>query len=193
MNARLLYEIKLVKGTFRVYSERPDFLVTKLTQIHSNLVLDEEIAEGKEADGILGNSTKPMAVLTADCIPLVLIGANSHAIIHAGWQGLQKKILENTFIKQMKPTHAFIGPHIRVNHYEVQTDFRNNFLNSASSFLEQNNQLFFDLTKEITFQLQTHFTEIIISDCNICTFSDKNFNSYRRNKTTERNWNIYIP
>ena len=191
MESQLLYERKLPSGIFQVYSDRPIFAVKTVKQIHSDLVVDENQA-GCAADGIWGTSDAPIAVLTADCIPLVLIGKNSHAVIHAGWKGLENKILQHALIKEMYPLYAFIGPHIRVSQYEVQKDFKNNFPGS-SSFLEINNQLFFDLTKEVTEQLKKLYPQIEISDCEICTYTNNNFASYRRNKTPARNWNVFIP
>ena len=195
MNSQLLFEQKLSRGKFVVYSSRPSFLVKTVKQIHSDIVLSENEIDEKnnyEADGIIGTSQIPLAVLTADCIPVLLIGKNSHAIIHAGWKGLQTKILNHPFLKEINPSHAFIGPHIRVSQYEVQEEFKKNFP-SSHSFIKINNQLCFDLTKEVTTQLQNNFSHIKIEDCKICTFSDQRFSSFRRNQTPNRNWNIYIP
>ena len=192
MSVQLLFEKQLSRGKFQVYSDQPSFFTITVKQTHSDIVLQETEASQKEADGIIGNSNKPLGVLTADCIPIVLIGSHEHAIIHAGWAGLEKKILANPIVQKMKPTEAFIGPHIRTLNYEVQTDFKKHFPDS-NSFKEYENKLFFNLTNEVTDQLQNFYPKISISDCEICTFSDKNFNSYRRNKTTKRNWNLYLP
>lgn len=193
MESHLLYEKKLTQGMFQVYSERPSFAVKTVKQVHSDIVVPENQANSEaEADGIIGSSDSPLAVLTADCIPIILMGKNSHAVIHAGWKGLQNNILADIQIKSMNPTHAFLGPHIRVSNYEVQTDFKNNFPESHS-FLIDKNQVFFDLTKEVTMQLKSLYPNIEISDCDICTFTNENFASFRRNKTKKRNWNIFIP
>lgn len=193
MESHLLYEKKLALGMFQVYSERPSFAVKIVKQVHSNIVVNENEANMEvEADGLIGSSDSPLAVLTADCIPLVLIGKNSHAVVHAGWKGLHNNILGHQQIKSMNPTYVLLGPHIRVSNYEVQTDFKNNFPGSYS-FLEKKNQLFFDLTKEVITQLKTLYPNIEISDCDICTYANEHFASFRRNKTQNRNWNVFIP
>jgi copper oxidase (laccase) domain-containing protein len=191
MDPHLLYEKKLSSGTFQVYSARPSFDLHTVKQIHSDIVRTEQEA-GLEGDGLIESSHSPIAVLTADCIPLVLIGKTSHAIIHAGWKGLENRILANPLIKEMNPNYAFIGPHIRIDQYEVQADFRQNFSRSTS-FKEIENKIYFDLTKEITGQLENLYPQITIEDCGICTFKNQLFSSFRRNKTPNRNWNIYLP
>jgi YfiH family protein len=191
MESHLLFEKKIIGGTFKVYSHQPSFQVLSLKQIHSDIVRTE-VEAGLEGDGLIGSTNTPLAVLTADCIPLVMIGKNTHAIIHAGWKGLQNNILANPLIKEMKPFYAYIGPHIRSIHYEVQEDLKDNFPRSHS-FLNIDHKVFFDLTKEITQQLKDIYQDIKIEDCQICTFSNQNFSSFRRNKTPNRNWNIYIP
>ena len=193
MESHLLYEKQLTQGMFQVYSACPPFAVKTVKQVHSDIVVPEKEANSEaEADGIIGSSDSPLAVLTADCLPIVLMGKNLHAVIHAGWKGLQNNILGDTQIKAMNPTHAFLGPHIRVHNYEVQTDFKKNFPGSHS-FLADKDQLFFDLTKEVTMQLKTFYPNIEISDCDICTFTNEHFASFRRNKTQKRNWNVFIP
>ncbi len=191
MDSHLLFEKKLPKGTFQVFSEKPFCEVKTIKQIHSDIIKDENDTE-MEGDGIIGNSHSSLGILTADCIPLVLIGKNSHAVIHTGWKGLHLNIFKHTELSKLAPDFAFIGPHIRVSNYEIQADFKNNFPHS-NSFLEKNNQIYFDLTSEVIHQLKSIFPKIEISDCGICTYSDQKFNSYRRDKTTKRNWNIYHP
>jgi copper oxidase (laccase) domain-containing protein len=192
MESRLLFEAKLIRGTFQVYSARPSFTVQAVKQIHSNIIIHESLNKDSEADGIIGSSDANLSILTADCVPIVLIGEKSHAVIHAGWKGIQTLILNHPLIKELSPQFAYIGPHIRVNQYEVQTDFKNNFPQSKC-FIEKDNKLFFDLTAETINQLKTSYPKINISDCGICTFSDHNYSSFRRNKTNNRNWNIYLP
>jgi YfiH family protein len=191
MESYLLFDRKLLRGSFQVYSERPDFAVKTVKQIHSNIVVIENNSL-EEADGIISSTDYPLAILTADCIPLVLIGEKSHAVIHAGWKGLQTKIINHPLIKEMNPIFAFIGPHIRASQYEVQKEFKANFPDSKS-FVEKNGNIFFDLTHEIKSQLLDSYPKIKITDCEIDTLTNESFASFRRNKTTKRNWNIYNP
>lgn len=163
-----------------------------MKQTHSNIVLNEKSCHDLVADGMVGSSNTPMAILTADCLPVLILGEQDHALIHAGWKGLQNEILKNDLIKKIRPVYAFIGPHISVKNYEVQEDFKNNF-NIPGAFVERNGKIFFNLSFVARTQLEAAYPGIKIEISNACTFGDESFNSYRRNKTTERNWNIYIP
>ena len=71
-------------------------------QIHSNkfIYIDEKFKSYKKkfkVDAIITNLKKlPIAVLTADCVPLLLYDKqkNMVAAIHAGWRGAFKGIIE---------------------------------------------------------------------------------------------------
>lgn len=186
-------EIKLPKGKFVVFNKRPNFIYKNVKQIHSNLVVDENLADGIiEADGIASSSKIPLCTFTADCLPLIIEGKHGHAILHAGWKGVRDQILLNKKVKELEPETLLIGPHIHQAQYEVQPDFKANFPNSKA-FKKENGKLYFSLREEIIQQAKTNYPNIKIIDANVCTFLDNRLHSFRRNKTTERNFNIYIP
>lgn len=63
-----------------------------------------------------------LAVRTADCVPLVLLGAESIGVVHAGWRGLALGIIQAT-VAAMGDVHtAHVGPHIRAGCYEFGDD-----------------------------------------------------------------------
>lgn len=192
--ADLVFIKEMPHGKFLVYNHKPDLHLNRVKQVHSAVVVDESDCAPNmpEADAIVGNSSTPMAILTADCLPILLVGKNGHAMVHAGWRGLHNEILKQEKIKSLRPFYAFIGPHISMPAYEVQPDFRNNF-NIAQAFMERNGKLFFSLEVVAKIQLKALNPNILIESSGQCTFFNEKLNSYRRNKTTERNWNIYIP
>jgi len=190
--AILVLEKELPRGRFCVYQSRPEFDFVRVKQTHSAIVLDEKNCNEMEADGMVGNSSIPMAILPADFLPILILGEKEHAFVHAGWRGLHNQILKNDLIKKMKPIYAFIGPHISELNYEVQPDFKDNF-NQGDAFIKREGKLYFDLLAVASAQLKTAYPGIVVENSGICTFSTDNFHSYRRNKTTERNWNVYIP
>ncbi len=194
MNDSITYEAPLLRGRFIVFNERPDIDFVKVKQTHSDIVIPEEKC-GIDiiGDGIIGNSETPKAILTADCVPLVLIGKDQHVVIHAGWRGLAQNILSNELVKSIKPVYAFIGPHIRQMNYEVQNDFLGNFPAQKNAFRQHEGKIYFDLSFVANAQLSDAYPGIVVEDCGLCTFSDPKFHSYRRNQTTSRNWNIYFP
>ncbi|MGZ3808023.1 MAG: polyphenol oxidase family protein, partial [Bacteriovorax sp.] len=186
--APLVFEKELPRGKFCVYQTRPAFNLLKVKQTHSDIVLNENNCNDIEADGMVGSSPVPMAILTADCLPIVLLGESEHAFVHAGWRGLHNEILNSDLIKKIKPFYAFIGPHISVMNYEVQPDFKKYF-SSPRAFTESEGKIFFNLSIVAREQLATFYPGIQIEESGLCTFSDERLHSFRRNKTTERNWN----
>lgn len=195
MNDIITYEAPLLRGRFIVFSQRPDFDFLRVKQTHSDQVIPASLcAQGETpADGIWSSDKSALAILSADCIPLVLLGKDEHAVIHAGWRGLAQNILTNELVKKIKPTYAFIGPHIRPEYYEVQADFLANFPKYPEAFSKHNEKNYFNLQMVATAQLKDAYPGIVIEDSGLCTFHEQKFHSYRRNKTTERNWNIYLP
>ncbi len=188
------YETPLLRGRFIVYNQKPSFDLINVKQTHSNLVHHEEQCHSSlEGDGIVGVSLKAKAVLTADCLPLVVIGQQGHAVIHAGWRGLSNKILLSEKIKNINPNYAFIGPHIRQDQYEVQEDFLANFPDNLAAFKNIDSRIYFDLSLVAREQLKAAYQNIVIEDCGLCTFNEPKFYSYRRNQTQNRNWNVYLP
>lgn len=188
------FEAPLLRGRFLVYNQKPSLDLMCVKQTHSNIIHPEENCHQLlEGDGIIGSSSTPKAILTADCLPIVLIGQNGHAVIHAGWKGLSNKILLNDLVKSITPTYAFIGPHIRQDQYEVQVDFLAHFPDNLSAFKNIDSKIYFNMALTATQQLENHYKNIVIEDCNLCTFLDSKFHSYRRNQTPNRNWNVYIP
>lgn len=192
MTGKLIYSHKLPCGVFEVYDDRPNFDLIKCKQIHSAEVLPiNKATEDKEADGVVAPKLyTPLAVVTADCLPIALCGTQGVAMIHAGWRGLADEILAHELIKNINPTFAFIGPHICADNYEVSLDFQDNFKNSKKAFQEIDGKLYFSLEIEARQQLAQLYGPISIESSNICTYKNNELNSYRENKTSKRNWNV---
>jgi copper oxidase (laccase) domain-containing protein len=190
----ITFEAPLLRGRFMVVNERPPFETLKLKQIHSDIVVDEaEYVEDISGDAIIGQNQIPKTILTADCVPIVLLSKDRHCIVHAGWRGLAQPILNNKKILEMNPLFAFIGPHIRKTSYEVTSEFLGNFPDHLHAFSTLNELIFFDMSLVVKDQLKKSFPHITIEDCELCTFKETKFHSYRRDQTNKRNWNIYIP
>ncbi len=188
-----IFELKTKSGVYRVFNQRPDLNFLSVKQIHSAIVVSsdsitEEITT--EADGIIGNDTKAKCIFTADCIPIIVLGKKGHAVLHAGWKGIRDRILFDSKIDLIEPFEIIIGPHIRVNNYEVQSEFKKEFPNSKN-FIEKEGKIFFDLTKELIDQANEKKLKVI--DTEICTFNNLEFHSFRRNKTKDRNYNLFFP
>ena len=176
--------------TFVVYNQLPPFPIWQLKQTHSNLInLSGE--SNKEADGLISDLDFKIipAIKTADCLPIVIMGKEKLAFIHAGWKGLYNKILYHQYIKTINPIYAFIGPHISSENFEVQKDF-SNYFPSQNHYLKLGTKTCFNLENEAIFQLKDQFSDIQIEKSGVCTFNNLEFNSYRRDKLNKRNYNL---
>ena len=69
-------------------------------QVHSASVIEwqaEQVTNTVEADGVYTGEHQPIAVITADCLPLLIASKNGQkvAAVHGGWKGLQGGIIAN--------------------------------------------------------------------------------------------------
>ena len=167
-------------------------------QVHSNkfVFIGKNFKFNKKkfrADAIITNQPKlPIAVLTADCVPILLYDnkKNMIAAIHAGWKGAFKGIINNVInLMQKKGCNkknifAAIGPCIGKNSYNVKDDFKKKFLKKDKKnkifFSYKNDIIYFDLPNYVKSQLKLNkITNIDMK--NIDTFNKKNnFFSARR-------------
>lgn len=78
---------------------------------------------GVEADAaVTAVRSAPVAVTTADCVPVVLVGDGAVGVIHAGWRGLLAGVVSSAAEAMAAlghPAHrAVVGPHICGRCYE---------------------------------------------------------------------------
>ena len=143
-----------------------------LNQIHSNkfVFVDKKYSNKNKpkADAIITNQRNlPIAVLTADCAPILIYDDKIKmvAAIHAGWKGAFKGILSKVIkfmIKKgcnLENISVAIGPSISQKNYEVKEDFKKKFIKKDSNNLKffkiSKKKLYFDLTKYIYSSLKT--------------------------------------
>ncbi len=169
-----------------------------LNQIHSNkfIYIDKKFRFSKKklkADAIITNQRKiPIAVLTADCVPLLLFDPKKNIIaaIHAGWKGAFKEIIKKVinFMSKKgsykKDIIAAIGPCIGKSNYDVGEDFFRKFIKKEKQnkifFKKKKSKIYFDLPAFVKFQLKSNKISVI-ETIKIDTFDKKNnFFSARR-------------
>jgi polyphenol oxidase len=72
-----------------------------------------------------------MAVLVADCLPILLVDEDSPtlAVVHAGWRGLENNVLESALenFEHHDAVHAFLGPCISAASYQVGPEVAEHF------------------------------------------------------------------
>lgn len=106
-----------------------------LQQVHGTTVVDAASAKsGDEADASYALRSGPVcAVLTADCLPLLLCdsGGTRVAAVHAGWRGLLGGVVENAVRALHRPGSqllAWMGPAIGPRVFEVGDEVRDAFI-----------------------------------------------------------------
>jgi polyphenol oxidase len=169
---------------------------TWLTQTHSNTCVRIETNPLREADASVTQSPMhPLAIKTADCLPIVLCNQAGTAIaaIHAGWRGLLDGIIENTLSTMNAAPNtlmAWTGPAICERCFEVGPEVPRAFIKRypyvASAFRPHHNKSLGSLPGIAELILKQHGVQHIYHS-NACTFEEENkFYSYRRDKQTGR-------
>jgi YfiH family protein len=113
-----------------------------LTQVHGSTVADLDGAALAGASGPADASFtrqrgRVCAILTADCLPIVLAADSGDmvAAAHAGWRGLAGGVIEATLAALGVPPKrllAWLGPAIGPEHFEVGAEVREAFLKGDS-------------------------------------------------------------
>ncbi len=141
-----------------------------------------------------------LAVLTADCVPLILVDnqAKVIAIVHAGWKGAFSGVLEQAletmyqkYQTEYKNITAFFGPSARDCCYEVSLDFVHNFekkFGALDSFCRRDNLYYFDNNRFLQKILKKY--GILEQNINIenscCTICNLQYCSFRKEKDQAR-------
>jgi len=171
-----------------------------VNQIHSDQVIiidDVKKIYGKQnlpkADAIVTNlPSLAIAIITADCAPILLQDDTNKIIaaVHAGWRGAKLNIIANA-VKAMEKLGANkelivanIGPMIHQESYEVGQDFFDEFIaeeKSNANFFHKSlsGRYLFDLPSYVMQKLQKSGVGNI-QNCNINTYVNENYASYRR-------------
>lgn len=116
-----------------------------LRQVHGARVVElgHSLEAEPEADAAIAREPgRICAVLTADCLPVLLCDEAGSAVgaAHAGWRGLAGGVLEATVARLGTPEHllAWLGPAIGPERFEVGDEVREAFVarqpQAASAF-----------------------------------------------------------
>lgn len=154
-----------------------------------------------QADASITDAKIALAVLSADCLPILICDKNSTRIaaIHAGWRGLANGIIRKVisqFDSNNSELMVWLGPAIGPQAFTVGEEVYQIFLTRLSSFINHNLiDHAFTLSNDNKYhanlyrlaQLELNYLgiqQIYGGDC--CTYYDQRFYSYRRNQITGR-------
>lgn len=183
---------------FQVFDRSVDSIFD-VWQIHSDKVKFTNIprksgTKHEQADAILTDSKDVSLFMQfADCVPILIYDPKNNVIgiIHAGWQGTVKRIVQNavkflidTFSSNPEEIFAGIGPSIGPDHYEVGKNVRNEVDDKLSDIrtkvlITKNGKIYFDLWKSNELLLrQSGVKNIEVSGiCTACNLDE--WYSYR--------------
>jgi len=164
-----------------------------MNQVHGDeiVIVDSVTSDVPTCDGLI--TTKPslqLAVMVADCIPLLLISKVAVGAIHVGRAGLVNQIALKAIVTMRsvgsQEIHAILGPSICGQCYEVPFEMQQDVM--------QGHPRAFATTRKGTPALdlpQALIAELISAGVSyeasaICTFEDEMYFSHRRQNPTGR-------
>lgn len=167
-----------------------------LEQTHSTDCVIVEAEANRCADAAITRSPEHvLAIMTADCLPIVLCNAQGTEIaaIHAGWRGLVNGIITNTLAKMHSTPSdqiAWIGPAICQKCYEVGDEvldtFAAHYSFAGEYFRPREKKWLADLAALAGRILHENGIKEVYQS-NMCTFeNESDFYSYRRASQTGR-------
>lgn len=180
-----------------------------LEQVHGTSVLRVgdlqamELGQGhgdqpRQADAaVTAEAGQALAIMTADCLPVVLCDATGQCVagVHAGWRGLCAGVIEAAAAQMAQaPTHAWLGPCIGPQAFEVGAEVREAFLAQPDCDTEAVRHAFVssraghywaDLPALARLRLEKLGISAIV-ESQACTVGQSGFYSYRREGRTGR-------
>lgn len=169
-----------------------------MRQVHGTRVIEAgPWSVGEEADAAVTRTPgRVCAVLTADCLPVLLADAQGNVvgIAHAGWRGLAAGVIESVVQAMgVAPASlvAYLGPFIEAGAYEVGRDVFDAFVGAdaaaAAAFASRGEGKFLADLNLLARQRLMRLGVGSIHGGTLCTYSDpERFYSYRRDGVTGR-------
>lgn len=167
-----------------------------LQQVHGDRVIKVDlITQPEPADASYSETSNIVcAVLTADCLPVLLASHDGKQIaaIHAGWKSLLAGIISNT-VSALNTTNlmAWFGPAIGQDCFEVGSEVKTAFVNKSDIYSQAfnktiNNKYLLNIYQLARIELaMLGITQVYGGG--FCTVTDKErFYSYRRDGDTGR-------
>ncbi|HRP01647.1 MAG TPA: peptidoglycan editing factor PgeF [Candidatus Kapabacteria bacterium] len=161
------------------------------TQLHSDIItIVDNSYSCAQSDAIITNIRGKILVASiADCGGILLYDPINGVVaaVHSGWRGSYQNIvgktiaaLANKFMTEPKNLLAYLAPSASVENYEIGGELLEMLGNYS---IKRNEKIYFDNKKMITQQLLNAGVQAQnIEISNICTISDANYHSFRRDK-----------
>ncbi len=143
----------------------------------------------ESVDGFLTTSKDiVMGITVADCLPISLYSKKVRGLLHAGWKGLEKGIIEEAFRRIVaigeEPGNlsADIGPGIGSCHFEIKDDVIKAFKGFEEFIKEREGKSFMNL-KGVAKRKLERVGAYNVNVSQECTYCEKErYYSFRRDK-----------
>jgi YfiH family protein len=177
----------------RVAAELDAEALALVEQVHGRDVarVSTATAPPPEADAVITDVLDlPVAVLTADCVPVLLadLVGGQVAAVHAGWRGVVADVVGATLARLAAPgpVHAWVGPAICPGCYEVSEEVRAEVAGVVPEAFSQTRAgtPAVDVRAAVLAQLARH--GIVGELVGGCTYEDPDLYSFRRDPVTGR-------
>lgn len=165
-----------------------------MNQIHgTSVAVVDQYGPAPEADAMVSRNV-PLAVMVADCIPVVLVGEAADgpvlAVVHAGRPGLARGVLPAA-VSSMEALgaagiRAWLGPSICGECYEVPADLQAEVAEAVPAALSTTSWGTPALDLPAGARSQLEQSGVSIEYCGPCTRETDSLYSYRRNTDTGR-------
>jgi polyphenol oxidase len=164
-------------------------------QVHGRdvaVVDDPNVDDVADVDALVSASPGvALAVLVADCVPVVIAGSRGVAVVHAGRRGVYGDVV-TAAVDQLRsldsgPLNAHIGPAICGRCYEVQADMQADVVAAVpeARSVTRRETASLDLKAGVAAQLRrAGITDIVVDPA--CTAEDERYFSHRRDGLTGR-------
>ena len=165
-------------------------------QVHGTAVLQVTAPDVARTDADVLFATQgglPLAVMTADCVPVALASEREGALaaVHAGWRGLASGVVQRAMglFGEPRDVTAVIGPAIGPCHYEVGAEVVEAVRQGVGEAIvagssQGRSQL--DLAATVEWLLR-HLGSTVVEAAGVCTACEPDrFFSHRRDALTGR-------
>lgn len=177
----------------KILEEELAMPVAYMNQVHGNLVVEVQARQvlTPTADALITRQKGlALAVMVADCIPLLMANSSAVAAVHVGRRGLingvARQALQHLRAIDSSPVTAVVGPSICGSCYEVSEDVYREVVDlypvAASATVHSTFAL--DLSQALIEELRGDLVSVI--DESRCTVEDLDLYSYRRDGVTGR-------
>jgi YfiH family protein len=126
----------------------------------------------------------PLAIRTADCVPVVIHGDTAVAVVHAGWRGLASGVVENAIAalgeEDAVPRRAAVGPSIGPCCYEVGPEV------VAALGGRTATTSWGTTSVDLWSETERRLSELDVWRADLCTRCEKPFHSFRADGTVLR-------